>query len=32
MRGRVRPKIMEEIEYFREAIPDVSTNDVDQQG
>lgn len=32
MQGRVWPKMMEEIEYFREMVPDVATNDVDQQG
>ncbi len=32
MQGRVWPKMMEEIKYFREMVPDVATNDVDQQG
>ena len=30
MQGRVWPKMMEEIKYFREMVPDITTNDVDQ--
>jgi hypothetical protein len=32
MQGRNRPKMMEKIEYIREVVPNVSTNDVDEQG
>ena len=31
MQGHIWPKMMEEIEYFGEMVPDVSTNDIDQQ-
>jgi hypothetical protein len=29
MQGRVWPKMMEEIKYFREVVLDVATDDVD---
>lgn len=32
MQGRVWPKMMEKIKYFGEMVPDIATNDVDQQG
>lgn len=32
MQGRVWPKMMEEIKDFCEMVPNVATNNVDQQG